>query len=60
MRAAGRAHLYAAIAGWPPFAQLLAAKDTWDCPEPLLLEQQVAYGKATGAALRSPADGKRE
>ncbi|KAI8477227.1 MAG: hypothetical protein J3K34DRAFT_107063 [Monoraphidium minutum] len=57
MRSAGAAGLFAGLAGWAPAARLLLAKDTWGCPEPLLVEQGAAYSGGGGARGRP---GKRE
>jgi hypothetical protein len=61
MVAAGRSGLYSALAAWPPAASLLAAKDTWGCPEPLALEQGLDYigaaaGQGGAGAARSAKD----
>ncbi|GBF99271.1 dolichyldiphosphatase-like [Raphidocelis subcapitata] len=47
MAAAGRAGLFAAAARGP-LAELVGAKDTWGCAEPLRLERGLDYGSVGG------------
>lgn len=60
MRAAGRAQWFAAVARWPLFSNVLMVKDTWGCPEPLLLEQSLEYKGAREKMALHNRLGKRD